>query len=309
MKLDYFLYSCFEFEQTCKAFPAKALGPQRWPEILQFLDGHRESFRDLGNFKDQVKVCMCWYVEQFPGIENDRKLEMENISAIAAATAYFCLDLKILASNDPDNLMETMSSSESNSVWDEVDQIINASIPHLNSYVKAYLRWVFVQREEQVWEAGSRPPVGRFAPGAARRAARPGGDRSGPPRRGGGDRNGPRGDRGGRPDRGDRGNQRGDRGERGERGDRRPRSAAAARGGSHAEQEKQAMESVTQAVERLRSEPDLNEIRLDPSNSFFRRLQHKKAVSEGFFSFSTGEGMTRAVVVTRDRPAEEEDAQ
>lgn len=69
-----------------------------------------------------------------------------------------------------------------------------------------------------------------------------------------------------------------------------------------------ALESVIQAVERLRAEPAVNEVRLDPSNSFFRRLQHKKAVSEGFFSFSTGEGMARAVVVTRDRPADDEDA-
>jgi hypothetical protein len=65
---------------------------------------------------------------------------------------------------------------------------------------------------------------------------------------------------------------------------------------------------VSQAVERLRTEPEVNEIRLDPSNSFFRRLQHKKAVSEGFFSFSTGEGLTRAVVVTRERPTDEEEA-
>jgi predicted RNA-binding protein Jag len=64
---------------------------------------------------------------------------------------------------------------------------------------------------------------------------------------------------------------------------------------------------VDQALERLRTDTSCNEVRLDPSNSFFRRLQHKKAVSEGFFSFSTGEGMARAVVVTRDRPADEEE--
>lgn len=273
---------------------------------MHFLDGQRESFRDFGSFRDQVKVCLRWYTEQFPGIVTDRKLEMENISAIAAATAYFCLDLRILATNDAGNLMEALSTTESNSIWDEVDETINAAIPYLNNYVRSYLRWVFVQREEQVWEAGSRPPVGRFAPGAARRAARAAGDRGGPPRRGGGDRGGPRGDRGPRSDRGDRG----DRGnQRGERGERRPRSAPGARGGgSHAEQEKLALESVIQAVERLRAEPAVNEVRLDPSNSFFRRLQHKKAVSEGFFSFSTGEGMARAVVVTRDRPADDEDA-
>ncbi len=68
------------------------------------------------------------------------------------------------------------------------------------------------------------------------------------------------------------------------------------------------MEAVNQAITRLRSESELSEVRLDPSNSFFRRLQHKKAVSEGFYSFSTGEGNGRSVVVTRDKPAHEEEA-
>ena len=131
-------------------------------------------------------------------------------------------------------------------------------------------------------------------------------------RSGGGDRGG-RGpsDRGDR-DRGGGGSSNGDRGRDRDRGsDRGPRKGppSAVRGGgggSHAEQERAAMEAVHAAVEKLRSETGVQEIRLDPSNSFFRRLQHKKAVSEGFFSFSTGEGLTRAVVVTREKQENEE---
>jgi hypothetical protein len=37
-------------------------------------------------------------------------------------------------------------------------------------------------------------------------------------------------------------------------------------------------------------------------------LQHKKAVAEGFHSFSTGEGMQRAVVVTREKTEQEDNS-
>ena len=95
-------------------------------------------------------------------------------------------------------------------------------------------------------------------------------------------------------------------------GNRRPSSPSApqsnSRGGSnsHADQEQAALDSVNKALVTLRTETSVNEIQLDPSNSFFRRLQHKKAVSEGYYSYSTGEGAGRSVVVTREKPANEE---
>ncbi|WP_218110386.1 R3H domain-containing nucleic acid-binding protein [Oligoflexus tunisiensis] len=297
MKLDYFLYSCFEYEQTCKALPGKAMGPQRWPHGVAFLDGERDSFRDLGDLGTQVEACLRWYVEQFPPLLEDRSMTMENIGNLTAPAVFFCLDLKILAGADSQNTADALQASDNNAVWETIDRHLDQLLPNFSSHFKTYLRWVFVKKEEQTWDVGSRPPVGRYAP--FQRRGRPG-DSKGPPRRSGGGQ-------GGRPQQGGR-----DRHERGQdrdrpRGPRRDAGAGGIKsGGSHADQERAALEAVRTAVDQLRSNPALAEIKLDPSNSFFRRLQHKRAVAEGFHSFSTGEGMQRAVVVTREKQEQED---
>jgi predicted RNA-binding protein Jag len=40
-------------------------------------------------------------------------------------------------------------------------------------------------------------------------------------------------------------------------------------------------------------------VKLKPTNSFYRRVQHQKIVDSGFESSSVGEGADRAVQVTR----------
>lgn len=302
MKLDYFLYSCFEFEQTCKAIPGKAMGPQRWPAIVSFLEGERDNFREFGDLQQQLKACLSWYVEQYPSLATDRSMTMENISNLTAPTVYFCLDIKMLAHADSQNTADALAASDFNGVWDCIDQAIDQCVPNFASHIKTYLRWVFVKKEEQVWDVGSRPPIGRYAPFARRPGStgKPGGDSRGPRRNsggGGGDRGGPRPVQ-------NRGGERNDNGSNGPRGNSR-RDAAPARN-NHADQERAALDAVRTAVDKLRANPSMAEIRLDPSNSFFRRLQHKKAVSEGFHSFSIGEGMQRAVVVTREKQDQED---
>lgn len=275
---------------------------------MAFLDGQKENFRDLGTLQDQLKVSVGWYLEQFPALTTDRKLEMENISAIAAATVFICLDLKILATQDGSQTLETLCAQDQGPIWDQIDQVIDSRLSNFANYIKAYLRWVFVKKDEQVWDIGSRPPVGRYSPGAQRRMGRPSGDgrsSSSSQRRSSQGSGGPRA--GGNPRRNDRdkGNER----ERGqsERGSRRgPAGNRSQNQGNHAEQERLALVAVDVAIDRLKGEESLMEVRLDPSNSFFRRLQHKKAVAEGFYSYSTGEGTQRAVVVTREKPENEE---
>jgi len=297
--LDYFLYSCFEYEQTCKALPGKAMGPQRWPNVVAFLEGERDNFRDLGDLGKQIDMCLRWYVEQFPALATDRSMTMENIGNLTAPSVYFCLDLKIMAAADSQNTADALQATDNNAVWEVVDAHLDQHVPNFTSHFKTYLRWVFVKTEEQHWDVGSRPPVGRYAP--FQRRGRPGDSKGGPRRSSGNSQGGRPPYQGGR-DRQERsgGGQDRDNKARGPR-----RDAAPSRNG-HADQEKAALEAVRNAVDQLRGNPNLAEIKLDPSNSFFRRLQHKRAVAEGFHSFSTGEGMQRSVVVTREKQEQED---
>lgn len=283
------------------------MAPQRWPLVMSFLDGQRENFRDLGNLQDQLKASVNWYLEQFPALTTDRKLEMENISGISAATVFICLDLKILSTQDGSQTLEALCAQDHGPLWNQVDQVIDSHLSNFASYIKAYLRWVFVKKDEQIWDVGSRPPVGRYSPGAQRRMGRGNTEMrsgSGPQRRSGPGTGGPRPSGNSRRNERDRGPDKSS----GDRGPRRSQGPSRGQGGpqNHAEQERQALDAVHLAINKLKGEQALNEVKLDPSNSFFRRLQHKKAVAEGFFSYSTGEGAQRAVVVTREKPEQEE---
>ena len=311
LKIDYFLYSCFEFEQTCKAFPSKAISEQRWPEVVKILEaGEATEPKSLVNLAEQLEASLSWYAQQFPELETETRIEYENIGAIASATVFFSLDLKILARQQPEALESIRS--ETAPLWTDIERMVTAHAGHFAKFFMAFLRWTFVKTEERYWEAGDRPPVGRYTPGA-RRSNRPdtgalrGPSRGGPPGRSFDRDRGPRrdgGDKGGRSgsrDRPDRGGER-DRGDKGRtRPPRDPRG-----GGSHADQELAAIETVKIAIDKLREDKSLAEVRLDPSNSFFRRLQHKKAVADGYHSYSTGEGNGRSVVVTREKPANED---
>ena len=305
LKIDYFLYSCFEFEQTCKAFPAKALSDQRWPEVAQLLEADENTdLTSKDRLIQQLDSSLGWYAQQFPELASENHIEYENIGAIASATVFFSLDLKVLAARQADAL-ESLRT-DTNPIWSEIEDIVNAHAGNYSQFMMAFLRWSFVKTEEKYWEAGDRPPVGRYTPGA-RRSNRPytgalrGPSRGGPPGRSFDRDRGPRRDSG---DKGGRSTGR-DRGERGDKGRSRPPHDPKGPG-SNADQEQTAIETVKIAIEKLRADTNLSEVRLDPSNSFFRRLQHKKAVADGYHSYSTGEGNGRSVVVTREKPANED---
>ncbi|RYG55181.1 hypothetical protein EON80_31000 [bacterium] len=301
------------------------MSEQRWPVAVATIeagDGD-ETVHGTGTISEQLVEALRFYANAFPELKTEDKIEMSNIAAVSGASVFFGLDLKILALQNAD--IKEALANETSEIWVDLSRMVTSEIPNFAGLILAYLRWAFVKVEQKVWELGDRPPVGRYTPGAARRAgSRPSGGfggprRSGPPSRPGDRDRGPRRDGGGsdrdkgpgsrgRDRDGPRDNNR-DRDRGGDksrprgapRGENRDRSSA-----SHADQEALAVETVKVAIDKLRSDTALAEVRLDPSNSFFRRLQHKKAVSDGFYSYSTGEGAGRSVVVTRDKPAGEE---
>jgi len=65
------------------------------------------------------------------------------------------------------------------------------------------------------------------------------------------------------------------------------------------EQEAATLALVDQAMQSLSANLDLKEIILAPQNSYYRRLQHQKAVDAGFISDSVGEGKERSVKISR----------
>lgn len=98
-----------------------------------------------------------------------------------------------------------------------------------------------------------------------------------------------------RPDRGPRSERVGRR----EQNDRRERHGGVGSTGSATSEQQllDALEEVRQATAKLKSNPELREISLEPSNSYIRRHQHSLAVELGFDTESRGEGRDRGVVI------------
>ena len=173
-------------------------------------------------------------------------------------------------------------------------------------WVIQYLGWCFREEIEEVFEPGSRPPVGRYAPPPPRRESFYGakGGRSREGERKGGSRERSQG-----PARKEsfRDNPR-----KTQKHEQKPprgsSSAAEFRKNSRKpktgdemtqRQTETVLQEVEKALETLRRQPDIQEIRLAPQNSFYRRIQHQKIVDAGFISQSVGEGSDRAVTIQR----------
>lgn len=292
VKLDYFLYSCFEFEQTCKANPGRSLGDERWPPMVSHFEGEGSNFAQFGKLADQLRACLNWYKEKFPNLSIQQQLNLANISGIIPAVVFIGLDLKILYEHSDE--YEKLIYVEANPdlrLWGELEKIIRETLPYFASEIISYLKWIYLEKQPVHWEVGSRPPVGRYAPTARRgRSSGPGGGRE----RFGGQKSGNRSSGAYQKHR-----------PASSRNQDRHRSGGAS---SNQQKEKQALHLVEDAVKELKSNPKLGEIRLPPANSFYRRLQHKHAMTLGFYSESTGEGLDRSVVVMRQKRDHEEPA-
>lgn len=316
---DYFLYSCLEFERT---YPANAHFPRYTgrPSVG-------------GNFQEFLRQMLQFYKQTYP-VTGSPAIVMnhQNLEDLLPAVTSMLRDFEELhqAAFEKPVPKYILGTQESMTFWSEIETNINSVFPSFGSYVFKYLRWSYGHYEEEFFEIGSRPPVGRYMPSYRMRnggAAPP--PRDGRPSRGGssgGDRGGSRGPRrdSAPPPRSDRGGSdqgSGDRGPRPDRGGPPPRRSEGSRDRGRPEQgqgnadeqaertqrlEGEALKEVAAAIRSLKENPDQKEYPLRAANSFYRRIQHQTVVQNGYHSRSAGEGNDRKVIVTRDGQGEGE---
>lgn len=306
-----FLYSCFEFERTSRSMEAGGAERLEWPVT----GGEREALpEEMENLPLALilKKLIAWYCQEFRELSNPQPIDHERLGGVVEPLVALNRDLgKIYRLKTGEDLPEYESSVGNNRAWDDIYTEIRDQFPTYQHLYNRYIQWSHAAEPVEIFEAGSRPPVGRYAPPPIRRTSGPGGSRGGrddrgsrPPRReanfnGNSERfdrgPGPRGKRGdangnsrfeARPPRHD--------GQRGGRGAPRVRDEA-----ESAKLEDAAIRDVNEAIKTLKNNQDLGEVLLKPTNSFYRRLQHQCVVEAGFNSTSIGEGPERAVKVGR----------
>ena len=233
------------------------------------------------SFKELLEQIVTWYHGKFPPLSETNKLDMENLADIVPAF--------VLLTQDIDNMINTKTgeylpafdqSQETNGpIWDDIHAAFQSKFPHLHDIFLKYLHWSHASQPVEIdIPIGSRPPVGRYTPNF-RRMSSPPSDRK--PNRG-------------RPNdkRSTSGNKPHDnkRSHKDSKHDKKPDQKA----------EQESLKQVLVAVQKLNENSELDEYRLPPANSFYRRLQHQQIKEEGLFSKSAGEGKDRAVVVLKN---------
>ncbi len=313
VSIDYFLYTCFEHENTIRARPQNA--DVRWPLALacskqEIPDEVRDN--SLETLLDNVSR---WYLERTPQLNIASSLSLENLADIVPVFMLLIKDIDAIVKAKTGDYLPSYETGTNDPVWLAVNSAFSKNFSNLEKMYLRFLHWSHASQPEQMdSEPGNRPPVGRFAPRRPRlgggndkrqggnRAPRHGGERNSndrngntkPRERNGNDRNGNRGGDSSR-SRSDSQRERTNKGGR-DRGKSREFKKDAAL-------ERESLKEVLIAVQKLNSEPSLMEYRLAPTNSYYRRLQHKQIAEEGLFSISEGDGPDRAVVVVRHEPA------
>jgi len=318
--LDYFLYSCLERERLEKSTVGDNQPHIAWPLLPRVGDTGPAAALAGPQFGSLLRSLLTWYRDQFPELSEGKALDHEHLITVVPPVVGLARDVaRLYLEKAHENLPLYDKSSRPDAAWVDIEAALKEAFPKIQHLILRYLQWSHAAEVKDVFEPGSRPPVGRFAPPPLPRTM--------------GVRDGGRPDRGNRPDRGPRNDapparaeqepaatvrhEPGAPGHRGpgdahrapkaDRGDRAPRREGGRPPRSaHPEGEEQtarltvaALAEVDHAINALLGSPDQRSITLKPTNSFYRRLQHQKIVDAGYDSSSAGEGSDRAVQISR----------
>ena len=287
VSLDYFLFSCFEYENTVRANPTN--DDLRWPTALACGSGEVPESVQSGALAPLLKELCAWHVEKTPQLKEESQIDLSNLADIVPAFMSFVWDAGLVVKAKTQEGLPIYDAQDG--TWVEMDGVVKECFPAFSKMFLRYLHWSYAAEPEKlVDEAGSRPPVGRFAPSfrsslsssSRSRGPAPSRERDGKPRS---------------KDRGPRNNR-----------DHRDRDARPPRGRQagnkrNQELEKETLRAVLLAVQKINENSEVSEYPLPAANSFYRRLQHKQIADEGLFSKSDGEGADRHVVILREKPS------
>lgn len=279
MSLDYFLYSCFEHENTSRSWPVNT--DTRWPTAVSCTNDVPQSIKDR-SLAEILTELSQWYVEHSPQLVDSKPLDLESLPDVIPAFMQLTQDMDTVVKAKTGDYLPTYESETSEgAVWSAVNDAIRQNFSNFEKMFLRYLHWSHASQPEEIIDLASRPPVGRFAPNF---------------RRGGSSSNDRRGGKGNskRPHGGN--NKRPPRGKSNDRPQNKRRSGGFQKK-NDAKLERDSLKEVLSAIQKLNENPGMKEFKLPPANSYYRRLQHQQIKDEGLFSKSTGEGNSRAVVI------------
>lgn len=330
--VDYFLYVCLEHEKMLKS-PGSETTRKCWPSLKGVTPGDPLPIEIKDEPLDAViEDLLAWYIANTPEVKAMRPLDHEVLNGVIPAVIGMTRDIELavhLKTGEPLGSYER----NGNKIWTTIEAAYQRAFPRHHTLFGRYLQWLHAPEGNSTEVViGDRPPVGKFAPPPPRRTSGPGGgggyggggDRPPRPQRGN-DRGPPQKQmyytpEGEAPPRGREANGNSERGSHSSSNFSRPQRGGGGFGGggggdrgrgprrfdgprqpqeASPELEAAALEEVKRAIAELAANPELDEVTLKPTNSFYRRIQHSAVGETGMFSFSVGEGRDRSLRVSR----------
>lgn len=302
--IDYFLYSCLETERTTKEMVESGTGQKiSWPELQGQSAENLSGIFAEKKLKDLLREMTMWYRDNYPALSQSKALDHEVLLDVAEPLTALNKDYTSLYNlKINEDIPSFEASVGNNTIWEDIEEVLSIFFGSYKHLFIRYVIWSHGASPDEVFVPGSRPPIGKFAPriqrddrgSSARGNSRSGGGGGGNSKDNRGDRNG---NRSSKP--APKGNERNPK----SRDRNRPTNNKPQRSKEDtAKIEASALKDVTEAISKLdgkNGKESLDEIILKPANSFYRRLQHQRAVELGFDSFSVGEGKDRSVRIAR----------
>jgi len=166
VSFDYFLYACLEQERL-ERHAANSEG-SLWRESSDF----SESLAlDAG-----LEKLLSWYTKKYPELKSSDVLNVERVVALVGPWVRMVEEFntwvtgKTNAAIPPSN----DTSEDATKFWAKIDGLVSKQLASSAEYYMRFLQWTYSVEVEETYVPGSRPPVGRYAPGMVRRFGTPG---------------------------------------------------------------------------------------------------------------------------------------
>jgi hypothetical protein len=291
-----FIFACYEAQNHLSKIDGSFKKEFEWPEL---------DHSTVEAFNSRLERMLAWHYSNHAVFHNHKTMDLASLTYLSIQLAHLEKDFKRLCAQS--GMLEDKNGRPVQIALNELTASIKKIFSNtLTDYITSYFNWIYTKPKMTVVDFDQVPPVGRYAkmvihsrahkthaePLLDQAQATPKTNQRPPEAKNHEKNTSPSAQRdfGNQP-----GGKRDSRPDRGAYRDRKPEAE------KNPAQEAATLSLVDDALKLLQTDSSLNEVVLEPQNSYYRRLQHQRAVDAGFLSDSIGEGKERAVKISRPK--------
>jgi len=137
VNIDYFLYSCYEHEQTLLSLKQEER-LRGWDELGSVLESSKEEL----NLRDLLFNLINWYKGKYPVLLTKKKLNIEELNDITDPLCTLNHDIDTLYEFKCDEKIPPFEASVGNNrIWDHIKEAMTTHFPEHGLLYTRYIEW------------------------------------------------------------------------------------------------------------------------------------------------------------------------